>query len=137
MRTPPAPGRRWSSIPLGHESLRTGWPGLDAAGQPGDQVSAGWSAETPFCQAAAPAAAAVLACAHLILACSLGGTSISLIHRRVAETRCEPPTAMPARAIRAPAPTNAPPVTSGPVLSSGQLPLCCVLVDMAPLEASC
>src|SRR5208282_1465224 len=107
MRTPPAPGRRWSSIPLGHEGLRTGWPGLDAAGQPGDQVSAGWSAETPFCQAAAPAAAAVLACAHLILACSRGGVSISLIHWRVAESMCEPPRARPARAIRVPAPTSA------------------------------
>src|SRR5271165_4105695 len=137
MRTPPAPSRRWSSTPLGHEGLRTGWPVCDPARGPRGHVSAPCWAETPFCQAAAPAAAAVLACAHLILACSLGGTSISLIHRRVAETRCEPPTAMPARAIRAPAPTNAPPVTSGPVLSSGQLLLCCVLVDMAPLEASC
>ena len=39
----------------------------------------------PFCHAAAPAAAAVLAWAHLILACSLGGTSICWIHRHVGQ----------------------------------------------------
>ena len=38
----------------------------------------------PFCQAPTPAEAAALACAHLSRASSLGGTSISLIHWRVA-----------------------------------------------------
>src|ERR1700722_18259709 len=114
-------------------SAQVGCPSGRTARQPAGQVRVPWGAEAPLCQAAVPAAAAVLACAHLILACSLGGTSISWIHRRVAENRCVPPTARPARAIRAPAPKSAAPVTIGPVLSSGQLLLLLsVLVDMAP-----
>ena len=41
----------------------------------------------PFCQACAPALIAALAWVHLILASSLGATSISLTHRRVAAAR--------------------------------------------------
>src|SRR5580658_3120933 len=92
-------------------------------------------AETPFCQAAAPAAAAVLACAHLIFASSLGGTSISRIHRRVAETTCVPPTAKPASAIRAPAPISDPPVISRPDLNVGRLFLFSVVTDITSVLA--
>src|SRR3984957_20455463 len=113
-------------------SAQVGCPSGRTARQPAGQVRVPWGAEAPLCQAAVPAAAAVLACAHLILACSLGGTSIGWIPRRVAANRCVPPTARPARAMRAPAPKSAAPVTIGPVLSSGQLLLFSALVDMPP-----
>jgi hypothetical protein len=87
----------------------------------------------PFCQAAAPAVAADLACANLIFACSPGGTSISRIHRRVAENICAPPMAKPAMAIRAPIATSEPPVISGPELNAGKLPFGVVLADMTPI----
>jgi hypothetical protein len=59
----------------------------------------------PFCQACAPADIAALAWVHLILASSLGGTPISLIHRRVVDSRWPPPTARPASTIMVPPPT--------------------------------
>jgi hypothetical protein len=75
--------------------------------------------EDPFCQASAAALAAALACAHLNFASWLGGTSISLIHRRVADTRYELPMARPAKVINMPAPTSAPLIMNGPLLISG------------------
>src|SRR6516164_383870 len=61
----------------------------------------------PFCQACAPALIAALAWVHLSLASSLGATSISLTHCRVAVSRWAPPTASPARTIAVPVPTIA------------------------------
>jgi hypothetical protein len=59
----------------------------------------------PFCQACAPADIAALAWVHFILASSLGGTLISLTHRRVADSRWPPPMARPASTIMVPPPT--------------------------------
>ena len=46
------------------------------------------SSPGPFCHAAVPAATAVLAWFHLILACSRGGVSISATHYGRAMRRC-------------------------------------------------
>ena len=73
----------------------------------------------PFCQAVAPADIAARACVHFSRASSLGGTSISLIHWRVADSRYPPPTARPAKAISVPPQTIAALVISGAVLNCG------------------
>ncbi len=67
-------------------------------------------------QAAAPAAIAALAWVHFSLASSLGDTSMSLIHWRVADSRCPPPMARPVSAINVPAPT----ITELPAPSRGR-----------------
>lgn len=95
------------------------------------QVSLGILVRDPFCQAEAPAATAALVWAHFSLASSLGGTSISLTHRRVAHTRCPLPTARPARTIKVPVPTMTALVISAPALICGPL-LRFSLLPMAP-----
>src|SRR5690349_58712 len=88
-------------------------------GSPAGQERLAMSARGPFCQAAAPAATAVLAWANLILASWPGGTSMSLTHWRVADSRCLPPTARPAKTIKVPAPVIAALMISGAALNSG------------------
>ena len=83
------------------------------------KVMAGEDDCVPSCQAVAPAAIAARACVHFSRASSLGGTSISLIHWRVADIRYPPPTARPTKAISVPPPTIAALVISGAVLNCG------------------
>jgi hypothetical protein len=87
----------------------------------GQESLAGVAGGGPFCQAAVPAATAVLAWAHFCLASSLGGTSISLTHWRMAVSRCVLPKASPARATKVPTPTSAALVIRGPALNCGPL----------------
>ena len=95
--------------------------GAERDRQRGQETLSRWAGR-PFCQAAAAAVAAVFACTHLSFASSLGGTSMSLIHCRVASVKCELPTARPAMTSTLPTPTSVALVISGAAFSCGPAP---------------